>query len=155
MISGAVEGGIALIIAICGALVLFGQIRENAKRNEEDIQTMSKRNEEDIKAIKDMIEKYQKVTHELLEKSMKDMKELLDANDIHNKETLNVEILHLRDLISLTNNEIRDDIRRIEIRQEDVNKFRERLALLTASVKSLHKRLDVQVPALLDDEDKI
>jgi phage FluMu gp28-like protein len=100
-----------------------------------------------------MIEKYQKLTHDLLEKSMKDMKELLDANDSHNKETLNVEILHLRDLIALTNNEIRDDIKRLEITQLEVNKFREKLALVCASVKSLHKRLDLQVPALLDEED--
>ena len=35
--SGVIEGGIALLIALAGAFVLFGQIRENAKRNEEDI----------------------------------------------------------------------------------------------------------------------
>ena len=153
MISGAIEGGIALLVAICGAFVIFGQIKANARRNEEDIKTISKRNEEDIKAIKDMIEKYQKITSDLLEKSMADMKELLEANKEHQKETMNVEILHLRDLISMTNNEIREDIRRIEIRQEDINKFRERLALLSASVKSLHKRLDLEVPPLLGDDD--
>lgn len=141
---GMIEGGVAFLVALAGAIFLFGQIKENAKRNEEDIKT-----------IKDMVEKYQIATHSLLEKSMADMKELLEANKEHQKETMNVEILHLRDLISLTNSEIRDDIKRIEIRQEDVNKFRERLALLTASVKSLHKRLDIQVPALLDDDDKL
>ncbi len=155
MISGAVEGGIALLIAICGAFALFGQIKENAKRNEEDIQSISRRNEEDIKAIKDMIEKYQRLTHDLLEKSMFDMKQLLDADKEHQRETMNVEILHLRDLISITNNEIRDDIKRLEVTQLEVNRFREKLALVCASVKSLHKRLDLQVPALLEDEDKV
>ena len=38
--SGVIEGGIALLIALAGAFVLFGQIRENAKRNEEDIQAI-------------------------------------------------------------------------------------------------------------------
>lgn len=141
MVTGALEALVALILAICGAIFIFGQIKENAKRNEEDIQ-----------AIKVMVEKYQKAIHDLLEKSMADMKELLDANKEHQKETMNVEILHLRDLISMTNNEVREDIKRIEIRQEDVTRFRERLALLTASVKSLHKRLDIEVPALLEDD---
>lgn len=135
-----IEGGVAFLVALAGAIFLFGQIKENAKRNEEDIKT-----------IKDMVEKYQIATHSLLEKSMADMKELLEANKEHQKETMNVEILHLRDLISMTNNEVREDIKRIEIRQEEVTHFRERLALLTASVKSLHKRLDIEVPALLDD----
>jgi hypothetical protein len=141
MFTGVVEGGIALLIALAGGFILFGQIKENAKRNEED-----------IRAIKVMIERYQQAMHDLLEKSMVDMKELLDANKEHQRETMNVEILHLRDLISMTNNEVREDIKRIEIQQKEIDKFRERLALVVSSVKSLHHRLDLEVPALLDDD---
>ena len=54
---GMIEGGVAFLVALAGAIFLFGQIKENAERNEEDIKT-----------IKDMVEKYQVSTHSLLEK---------------------------------------------------------------------------------------
>ncbi len=142
--SGVIEGGIALLIALAGAFVLFGQIRENAKRNEEDIQ-----------AIKVMIEKYQQTMHDTLTKSMSDMKELFEVDKNHQKESFNAEISHLKDLISMSNNELRDDIKRVEERQYEVNKFRERLAIITASVKSLHRRLDIEIPTLLDEDKDI
>jgi GNAT superfamily N-acetyltransferase len=76
MFTGALEGGIALLIALAGGFVLFGQIKENAKRNEED-----------IRAIKVMIERYQQAMHDLLEKSMVDMK-TVDCTEIYMEEMI-------------------------------------------------------------------
>jgi hypothetical protein len=99
-----------------------------------------------------MIEKYQQTMHDTLTKSMSDMKELFEVDKNHQKESFNAEISHLKDLISMSNNELRDDIKRVEERQYEVNKFRERLAIITASVKSLHRRLDIEIPTLLDED---
>ena len=90
MISGVLEGGIALLVAICTAIFIFGQMRENARKNESDISD-----------IKRMISDYQKNTQELLEKSMDDMKELLNTNRLNQKEALEREISHVQNLITL------------------------------------------------------
>lgn len=37
MLSGLIEGGAALFIAIAGGIFIIGQIRENARKNEKDI----------------------------------------------------------------------------------------------------------------------
>lgn len=141
MISGVIEGGIALAIAIVTAVFIFGQIKENARKNEKDISD-----------IKDMISDYQKNMQELLEKSMDDMKELLNTNRINQKEALEREIHHVQSLISLTTQEVHEDIRRIEAKLEEVNKVREKIALLSQSVRSLHKRLDIEVPPMLEED---
>ena len=140
--TGLIEGGIALLIALAGGLILFGQIRENAKRNAED-----------IKAIKEMIEKYQENMQTTLTKSLADMKELFEVDKVHQRESFNAELHHIKDLISMTNSELREDIKRVEEKQQEVTKFRERLALLTASVRAIHKRLDIDIPPLMDNED--
>lgn len=141
MISGVLEGGIALLVALATAVFIFGQMKENARKNESDISD-----------IKKMISDYQKNTQELLEKSMNDMKDLLNANRLNQKEALEREIAHVQNLISITSQETHDDIRRIEIRLEEINKIREKTALLAASVKSLHHRLDIELPAHLDED---
>ena len=140
MISGVVEGGFALLIAVITAVFIFGQIKENARKNEQDISD-----------IKEMISGYQKNMQELLEKSMDDMKELLNTNRINQKEALEREIQHVQSLISLTTQEVHEDIRRIESKLEEVNKVREKIAILSQSVKSLHHRLDIDPPPMLDD----
>lgn len=139
--SGMVEGIIALVIAVITAVFIFGQIKENARKNEQDIGD-----------IKDMISDYQKNMQELLEKSMDDMKELLNTNRINQKEALEREIHHVQSLISLTTQEVHEDIRRIETKLEEVNKVREKVALLGQSVRSLHKRLDIEVPSTLEED---
>ena len=141
MISGVLEGGIALLVAIGTAIFIFGQMRENARKNESDISD-----------IKQMISEYQKSTQTLLEKSMDDMKELLNANRVNQKEALEREISHVQNLITLTTQEMHDDIRRIEVRLDEINKIREKTALLAASVKSLHHRLDIDLPSHLEDD---
>ena len=140
--TGVVEGGIALLIALAGALVLFGQIKENAKRNEEDIKT-----------IKEMIYEYQESMLSLLTKSIEDMKQLLDREKNNSREAWQNEITHLRELVNINSNETRADIQRLQAEQEKSNNIKMKVALLTSSVKSLHRRLDVDPPIALEDHD--
>ena len=142
MISGAVEGGIALLIAVITAVFIFGQIKENARKNEQDINT-----------IKEMMSTFQESMIELLSKNMADMRDLLDTQKEHQKEALEREIAHLKDLIAISSNETRADIQRLQAEQKESNNLKMKLAILAQSVKSLHHRLDIDPPALPDDED--
>ena len=142
MTIGVIEAIIALLIGISGGIYIIGQMNAHEERNKED-----------IAGIKKMIVDYQESMKSMMESNISDMRVLFDTNKEHQKDNLEREISHLKDLIALTNNEIREDIKRIEIRQESINKSKEKLVLLTASVKSLHKRLDIEVPPLLDSEE--
>ena len=110
-------------------------------------------NKEDIADIKKMIVDNQENMKTMMESNISDMKLLFNTNKEHQKDNLEREISHLKDLIAMTNSEVREDIKRLESRQNESNKVKERVAILTASVKSLHKRLDVDLPALLNTED--
>lgn len=143
MISGALEAGVAILIALVGGIYIIGQIKENAKRNQEDIKT-----------IREMIGQYQEDTKDLIEKMITDMKVLIDENKFHQADSLSRETSHLKDLISINNSEIRADIQRLESRQDQANHLRERFAIMAASLKSLHKRLDLEPPVLLNSEDE-
>lgn len=141
MISGGIiEGGATLIVAIIGGIFIFGQMKSNAERNAADIET-----------IKNMMHEFQKDMKDMITKNMSDMRELLDANKEHQKESLEREITHIKDLIAMTSNETREDIKRLEMRQDQANHLREKYAVLAQSVKSLHKRLDIEPPTLLDE----
>ena len=142
MVSGVVEGGMAILIALIGAAVIFGQVRENAKRNEDD-----------INSIKVMMKEFQDSMMDLLSNNMSDMKALLDTQKEHQKEALEREITHLKDLIAISSNETRADIQRLQQEQKESNNLKTKLAILTQSVKSLHHRLDLDPPATIDDED--
>lgn len=142
MISGAVEGGVALLIGIIGAVFIFGQVRENAKRNETD-----------INSIKEMMKEFQESMMELLSRNMSDMKELLDTQKENQRESLEREVSHLKDLISISSAETREDIKRLQVEQKESNNLKTKIAILAQSVKSLHHRLDLDPPVLLDDED--
>ena len=142
MVSGVVEGGMAILIALIGAAVIFGQVRENAKRNEDD-----------INSIKTMMKEFQDSMMDLLSNNMSDMKALLDTQKEHQKEALEREITHLKDLIAISSNETRADIQRLQQEQKESNNLKTKLAILTQSVKSLHHRLDLDPPATIDDED--
>ena len=135
MTGGIIEGAAGILVAIFGAIFIFGQVRENAKRNETD-----------INAIKEMIKESQEETKELLRQNMQDVKDMLDEQKEVQNSALSREILHVKDTLNLTINEIRDDIRRLEMNQNENAKLREEVILLRSSVKSLHKRLDVEIP---------
>ena len=135
IISGMLEGGIALFIAIVAAAVVVGQMKESARTNKEAIEE-----------IKKLFEKSQEENKELLRQNMQDVKAMLDEQKDDQNEALSREILHVKDTLNLTINEIRDDIRRLEMNQNENAKLREEVILLRSSVKSLHKRLDVEIP---------
>ena len=139
MLSGVIEGGAALLIAIFGAVFLVGQIKENAKRNQEDIE-----------AIKKMIADYQEDMKISIERYQDDMKDLLDKEKENSRDSLSREIMHIRETLSMNINEIRGDIRRLEQSQNENAKLREEVIILRQAVKSLHRRLDVD-PGLIDE----
>ena len=135
MVGSLIEGAAAVLIALVGAATIFGQLRENAKVNKEA-----------IAEIKEMVEKSQEETRELIRENMQDMKNALDDQKEDQASALAHEISHVKDTLSITINEIRDDIRRLEMNQNETMRLREDLSVLKASVRSLHKRLDVEIP---------
>lgn len=144
MISGGViEGGATLIVAIIGGIFIFGQMKSNAERNAADIEV-----------IKNMMHDFQKDMKDMITKNMSDMKELLDTNKENQRDALNREISHIKDMIAMTSNETREDIKRLEMRQDQANHLREKYAILAQSVKSLHKRLDIEPPPLLENDEQ-
>lgn len=136
------EGLVALLIGLVTAVFIFGQVKENARKNEQDINT-----------IKEMMSTFQESMIELLSKNMADMRDMLDTQKEHQKEALEREISHLKDLIAISSNETRADIQRLQAEQKESNNLKMKLAILAQSVKSLHHRLDIDPPVLLDDED--
>ena len=143
MLSGGLfEGFAAIAIAAAGGLIIIGQLKSNAERNAADID-----------AIKTMMHEFQEDMRELISKNLKDVKDLIDANKENQRDALNREITHIKDMIAMTSSETREDIKRLEIRQDQANHLREKYAILAQSVKSLHRRLDIEPPALLDDND--
>lgn len=139
---GLFEGFAAIAIAIAGGLIIIGQLKNNAERNAAD-----------IKAIKTMMHEFQEDMRELISKNLKDVKDLIDTNKIIQNENLNREIAHLKDLINMSNAETRADIQRLELEQKESNNVKMKVAILSQSVKSLHHRLDIEPPALLEDEE--
>lgn len=136
------EGLVALLIGLITAVFIFGQVKENARKNEQDINT-----------IKEMMATFQESMTELLSKNMADMRDLLDTQKEHQKEALEREISHLKDLIAISSNETRADIQRLQAEQKESNNLKMKLAVLAQSVKSLHHRLDIDPPVLLNDEE--
>ena len=51
----------------------------------------------------------------------------------------------------MSNAETRADIQRLELEQKESNNLKTKIAILSQSVKSLHHRLDVDPPALLEE----
>ena len=143
IISGALEAGVALLLGVIGGVYIIGQINANAKRNTEDIE-----------AIKTMIREYQDSVKSAIIKNMSDMKALIDASKDHQRDSLNREISHIKDILNMSSMETREDIKRLEAAQRESNKIKERLAIAENSLKSLHKRLDVEPPSLMGNDDK-
>jgi hypothetical protein len=141
MISGIIEGGAAVLIAFFGCAFIFGQIKNNAERNASDIE-----------AIKNMMHNFQQDMKALIVKNMADMRDLLDANKEHQKESLEREISHIKDLLNVSSAETREDIKRLEAAQRESNRIKERIALAEASLKSLHKRMDIEPPMSLHED---
>lgn len=138
---GIIEGGATLIVAIFGGIFLFGQLKNNAERNAADIE-----------AIKVMMHEFQEDMKDLISRNLEDVKDLIDANKINQRESLEREISHIKDLLNVSSIETREDIKRLEAAQKESNNLKMKIAVLMQSVKSLHHRLDIDPPALLEEE---
>ena len=147
-----IEGLVAILIAIVTAAVIFGQLKENAKRNKEDIDAIKEMVVQGQTDVKDLIAGYQEDMKVTIEKYQEDMKDLIDEEKSNSRESLSREILHIRETLSMNINEIRDDIRRLEQNQNDNVRLREEVIKLKQSVKALHHRLDLESPEMLGDD---
>ena len=143
MFSGVIEGGISLILGVAGGIFIIGQMNASAKRNAED-----------IGAIKSLMKDHQDNLRAMIEKNMQDTRILLDTNKEHQREALEREISHIKDLLNVSSAETREDIKRLEAAQKSSNMVKERLALAEASLKSLHKRLDVEPQLVYHDKEE-
>jgi predicted nucleic acid-binding Zn-ribbon protein len=136
MLSGGLfEGLAAIAIAAAGGLIIIGQLKSNAERNAADIE-----------AIKTMMHEFQEDMRELISKNLADVKQLIELNKENQRDALNREITHIKDMIAMTSSETREDIQRLESAQRESNKIKERLALAESSLRSLHRRLDIEPP---------
>jgi uncharacterized protein HemX len=141
--SGMLEGLVALLIAIITAAVIFGQLRENTKANKDA-----------IAEIKETVEKSQEVMKELIEKNLQDVKDMIDTQKENQDDALKREVGHIKETLDFNIREIRDDIRRLESSQSENAKLREEISLLKQSVRSLHKRLDIEIPDSIRNHDE-
>lgn len=127
------QSGIELLIAAAGGIYMIGQIRATAETNRVGIETLK-----------------HDLTN-LLEKNNESVHELLDSFKSHQRESLEREIKHLKDLLEVSSRETREDIKRLEARQSESNRIKERLALAESSIRSLHKRMDLEPPMELPE----
>ena len=151
--TGVLEASAALAIAIGSAIYAVGGVNANNKRNEkaiEDLKEVVLKNQTDMK---DLMLQYQEQMTDTIEKNMSDTKEMLEENKENAKNSLSVQIQHIRETLSLTINEIRDDIKRLENSQNENSKLREELAVLRQLVRSLHRRMDLEVPESIRSHD--
>lgn len=120
--------GLEILGVIAGGIFLAGRIEATTKANQEAITQLA----------------------ELIKQHMKDTKDMIQLSKDYQRETLSREISHIKDLISISNNEMREDIKRLEKAQRESNRVKERLAIAESSLKSLHHRLDIEPPILLE-----
>ena len=153
MIGGIIEGACAIIIALVGGSILIGQMKENAKRNKDDIDAIKETMVQGQVEMRELIASYQEDMKATIEKYQEDMKDMLDEEKDNSRESLSREVSHIRETLAMNINEIRDDIRRLEQNQNENARLREDIVLLKSAVKSLHNRLDIDPPILLKNDD--
>ena len=135
--------GLEILGVISGGIYLVGKIDANTKANQEALNAATATNQKAIAQLAD-----------LLKQNMHDMKEMIQMQKEQQRENLNREISHIKDLISISNNEMREDIKRLENAQREANRVKERTALLESSLRSLHKRLDIEPPLSISKEEE-
>ena len=135
MITSIIEAGVALAVAVGSAIYAVGGVNANNKRNEKAIEDM-----------KQSMLKCQSDMKEIMVQNIQDVKEMLEDNKENARNSLITEIQHIKETWTLSINEIREDIRRLEMNQSETIRLREDLSLLKQSVRALHHRLDLDVP---------
>ena len=135
MITSIIEAGVAFAIAVGSAIYAVGGVNANNKRNEKAIEEMK---ESMLKCQSDM--------KEIMVQNIQDVKDMLEDNKENARNSLITEIKHIKETWTLSINEIREDIRRLEMNQSETIRLREDLSLLKQSVRALHHRLDLDIP---------
>lgn len=125
--------GLEILGMVAGGAYLVSRIETTTKANKEAIEATAKANQ---KAIEQLAE--------LIKQNMKDTKDMIQLSKDYQREILSQEISHIKDLIAMTSNETREDIKRLEKKSEETNRVKERLFRAEASLKSVHKRLDIE-----------
>ena len=125
--------GLEILGMVAGGAYLVSRIETTTKANKEAIEATAKANQ---KAIEQLAE--------LIKQNMKDTKDMIQLSKDYQREILSQEIAHIKDLIAMTSNETREDIKRLEKKSEETNRVKERLFRAEASLKSVHKRLDIE-----------
>ena len=138
------EAGVALLVAVGTAIYVAGQVHQATKQNNKDIEVIRQTLLEEQEGTRELIRRNQEAVLELIRKNMSDMKSMLEVQKEYQRDSLNREINHIKDLITMTNNETREDIKRLEQKSEETNRVKERLFRAEASLKSVHKRLDIE-----------
>ena len=131
--------GIEIIGVIAGGIFIVGKIDATTKANHDALTAATNTNQQALAQLANLVSK-----------NMEDMKGLIQLHRDQQNDALNREISHIKDLISISNTEMREDIKRLQQAQSKANHLQERIALINASVKSLHKRLDLDPPILMD-----
>ena len=142
------EAAVALLVAVGTAIYVAGQVHQATKQNKSDIDVIRQTLLEEQEGTRELIRRNQEAVLELIGKNMSDMKSMLEVQKEYQRDSLNREISHIKDLISISNNEMREDIKRLEAAQKSSNMIKERLAIAESSLKSLHHRLDLEPPVL-------
>jgi len=70
------------------------------------------------------------------------LKETMQLSEKNSKENINQEINHLKEYFNCQFCDVKEDIGRLEHKQEESNKVKERIVVLEQSSKSFHKRQD-------------
>lgn len=135
--------GIEIVGAIAGGVFIVGKIDATTKANQDALHAATSTNQQAISQL----------AH-LFSKNMEDIKDLIQLHKEQQREVLNREISHIKDLISISNTETREDIKRLELAQQRSNRVKERLAIAESSLKSLHHRLDIEPPVLIDNKEE-
>ena len=127
---------IVTIIGFVGTAVYFvAKVEASTDANKEALEASTKANKEALDASS-------KSNKEALTESVGHLKELIQLNDKNSKDNMNQEIGHLKEFFESKITDVKEDIGRLEKKQEESNQIKERLVVQEQSGKSLHKRVD-------------
>jgi len=96
------------------------------------------------------VEAGNKSNKEFFEQAVGHLKELIQLNEKNTKENTEKEIKHLKEFVVDKIDEVKEDIGRLEKKQEESNQIKERLVVVEQSTKSFHKRMDHQQLGISD-----
>lgn len=88
------------------------------------------------------VESSNKANKEFFTATVSHLKESMQLSEKNGKENISQEISHLKEFFDCKLCDVKEDIGRLERKQEESNKVKERIVVLEQSSKSFHKRQD-------------